>query len=313
MKCARRDGLGNAPAPAAPSGGAAGFSLVELLVSLALGLGVVAALLSAYLASGRSSRQAQAMAQITEDAGAAMQVLRQALAMAGYSRPLAVDGDGHFVKLLHTGLGAANQELVGCDGGTFVNLAVAIDALRCSAARAGAPDALALVFEADVSNSVLSSAGVPLDCLGNSLATIDPGSGYPVYYLAYSRFYVATSDASPRDALFCRGAGAAGGQALVENIANLQFTYGVAGPSDTQQVVKYVAAPPLVGPAAADWPLVRAVRVCVVVASADEVMDTPTPYYGCDLARETRMTPADRRLYRAFTTTVVLNNRRQAA
>jgi type IV pilus assembly protein PilW len=52
---------------------------------------------------------------------------------------------------------------------------------------------------------------------------------------------------------------------------------------------------------------VTSARICIVVSSDTPVLDAPAPpYLGC--SGET-VTPTDKRLYRAFTTTVVLQNR----
>jgi hypothetical protein len=47
-------------------------------------------------------------------------------------------------------------------------------------------------------------------------------------------------------------------------------------------------------------------RICLLVASEDEVLDNATDYVDCGGDTQT---PGDRRLYRAFTQTIVLHNR----
>lgn len=273
-----------------------GLSLIELMIALVIGLVVVGVVLAAYVSSGFSSRHTQAMLQITEDASVALNVIRSHVAMAGYSRPLAVTAHQAFTKAY------SGPALFGCDA-SFKAIAQPIDTLDCDPAKATS-DAIAVAFEADsgFSGNSLTSGGVPLDCLGNAL----PRSGVAPndYYLSYSRFYVDQPAGAPTRGLYCLGPGNVSAQALVENIERLEILYGVAAVGGVQ-VIRYVPASEL---ARADFARVVAVRLCVVVASSGPVMDAATPYQGCDqFAAPTR--PDDKRMYRAFTSTMVLHNR----
>jgi type IV pilus assembly protein PilW len=281
----------NRARPGARRATAAGFSLIELMVSMLIGLIVLGAMFAAYLASGTSSRTSRALSQMTEDAAVAMNVLRSHVGMAGFSQPAGVGADGRFTRVF------AGTSLFGC-GGQFVNPGVAMDALSCDADLT-APDALAVAYQADTSNS-LDKAGVPLDCLGNSL----PAQGVPpnVFYVSYSRFFVANTG------LNCLGPGNAGAQMLVEHVHDLQALYGVANDSKGEQVqATYYAAAPAVT-ADAVWGRVVSVRLCLVVKSEDEVLDVLQPYVGCD-PFAAPVVPTDRRMYRAFTSTIVMHNR----
>ena len=269
-----------------------GLSLVELMVAMTIGLFVLGALGTAYLAARASSRSGLALAQAVEDAGLALQVLRSHVAMAGYSRPV---GPGPGQTLARAASTTAHW-LFGCDGG-FADLGAPIVALGCAPAGPDSTDALAVAYEADAANTLQDHAGRYYDCLGNTFDVTEDGGRS--YYLSYSRFFVREGS------LWCRGPGAAGPQVLVENVADLQFRYGVAGAGQTR-VVRYLDAT-AVGAAAA-WPQVVAVQVCLVMRSTAEVLDERTPYLGCETGAEPRL-PADRRLYRAFSVTIALPNR----
>jgi hypothetical protein len=212
--------------------------------------------------------------------------------MAGYSRPV---GPGPGQSLARAASTTGNW-LFGCDGG-FADLGVRIGALRCTPAGPGSTDALAVAYEADAGNTLQDSNGRYYDCLGNTFDATEDGGRH--YYLSYSRFFLREGS------LWCRGPGAAGPQVLVENVADLQFRYGVAAPGQTR-VVRYLDAT-AVGVAAA-WPQVVAVQVCLLMRSATEVLDEPAPYRGCEPGAEPRQ-PTDRRLYRAFSATIALPNR----
>jgi len=285
-----------------------GFSLVELMVSLMVGLMVVGALMATYYSMSVSGRQGQAMSQITEDASLALNMLRGQVAQAAYSRPIAAPAGTAFTRA-YTGAAIAV-----CDG-DFTDPSVAIGTLTC-VSNTGVDtltDSLAVAYEADTSNSV-ASGGVPLDCLGNALAYT--GVAPTGYYLNYSRFYLATSKVSTRKALYCRGPGSASGQALVENVEDMQVLYGVTNtlaplvpPAQVDAYVK-ASAFPYVNPLAAGQMVTMAnvisVRLCITVASTDEVLDEPTAYRNC---QNTSVTPTDRRIYRTFRSTVLLPNR----
>jgi len=257
------------------------------MISIVIGMVVVGAVLAAYLGMGNSSRNSRALAQMTEDVSIAMNVLRAHVAMAGYSAPTGVDASGLFVK--NYGGVAVN----GCQS-KFTDTGAGIDVLACSG---DGDDAIAVVYEADLHNSV-TSGGLPLDCLGNTFAAEAGG-----YFLSYSRFYV------DNEQLFCRGPGNAAAAALVENIFEMKVWYGVASnaPNQEHRVAYYRRAGGVTPMTPAEFNRVVSARICLVVASeSDNVMDAATDYVDCE---GTTQTPTDRRMYRAFTSTIVLNNR----
>lgn len=61
----------------------AGFSLIELLVSLAIGLIIMVAAISAYVGSAGANRMSDAQSRMNEDAQAALGILAQQIRMAG--------------------------------------------------------------------------------------------------------------------------------------------------------------------------------------------------------------------------------------
>lgn len=258
-----------------------GFSLIELLISMVIGLVVIGAMMAAYLGSGLSSRNSRAMAQITEDASVALNVLRTQISMAGYANPVGIGADGKFTYAA----GFGGQSVVGCDG-KFEDVDKGFGDLDCG--EDNGSDSIAVRYQADAFNSVVGAGGNPLDCLGNGIGADASGN-----WTAYSRFFVSNGE------LMCRG-DAVGAQALVDNVQSMQVTYGIAGIGDNEfRTVRYASA------ADSDFTKVISVRVCVVIRSADEVMDSTTPYRNCAGENED---PGDRRMYRAFTTTIVLQS-----
>jgi type IV pilus assembly protein PilW len=290
-------------------GAEAGFTLVEMMVAMAIGLAVVGALVAAYLASFSSGRHADALVQITEDATLALNVMRQQVAQAGFSQPHGTNADAGLV--LHD-----FPAVAGCDAANFVDLQAPIVApanCRPAAADASAPDALEVAYEGSVlagksSNGILGGpdSQQPLDCLGNSFAKTHDAATGDDYWRVDSKFYVADGS------LYCHGPGNAAGAAVVQNVETLKVTYGMAaapaGAPGAGQVIYYGAAPPAGSPL---WANVVSVNLCVQVRSANKVLDkaaAPTLGGWIDCRNASR-TSTDGYLRRTFTTTIVLQNK----
>jgi Type IV Pilus-assembly protein W len=242
--------------------------------------------------SAAAGRRAIAEAQLTENATAALQTLREHVSLAGFAWPIGQASDGRIRTAI------AQRAVFGCDGG-FADARVSAADLACD--EEDGSDAVAIVHEANAANALMSAAGTPLDCLGNTIAA-EPASAAsapaPVY-VADSRFLIGHIGRSGRRELYCKGAGAAAPQPLVEGIEDLQLEYGLRSASG---LIWRNAA----GLAADDWTSVAAVRICVVAASADEVAPRPIEFDDCSGERRRAV---DRRLYRSFVSTVALPQR----
>jgi len=287
----------------------AGFTLIEMMVALAIGLAVVGALIAAYLSSFASGRHSDAVVQITEDATLALNVMRQQVAQAGFSTPHGVDEAGRLV--LHQ-----FNAIAGCEAAGFSDLQAGIQAsanCQSTSPDQSTSDAVEVAYEGSVlpgkaSNGILGGAGAPqpLDCLGNTFAKTHDDATGDDYWLNDSKFYVADGS------LYCHGPGNRAGAAIVQNVETLQVTYGMAnsarGESDAGQVAHYDNAPP---PGSPFWNNVVSVRLCVQVRSAAKVLDkasTATLGNWID-CRNVQRTAADGYLRRTFTTTIALQNR----
>ena len=287
----------------------AGFTLIEMMVALAIGLAVIGALIGAYVVSFQGGRHSDAMVQMTEDATLALNVMRQQVAQAGFSQPHGVAEGGGLV--LH-----AFPAVAGCEAASFVDLQAGIAAAdNCGGASPdpAASDALEVAYEGSVlagksSNGVLGGSGgkQPLDCLGNTFAKTHDDTTGDDYWLNDSKFYVASGS------LYCHGPGNAAGAIVAQNVETLQVTYGMAaapaGTPGAGQVIYYDVAPPPHSPL---WANVLSVNLCVQVRSAGKVLDkaqSPTLGGWVD-CRNVRRTSTDGYLRRTFSTTIVLQNR----
>lgn len=340
-----------------------GFSLLELMIALSIGMMITVATLSAYLGAASASSMTEAQSRMNEDATTALNILAQQLRMAGNnpeqsnrvdnsdpslsSRRNPVYGSTSF-PTSPSSFSTVNFIIRGCDG-TFSNISSStarIDDLAC-APNDAKPDSIAITYEADLFNTTPTATLplMPTDCLGDPLPAVSAdlptivGSGSATttvtYAVASNRYYIGTAnDSAPAatqllstPSLYCKGNGNNGlsvAQPLVENVEDMQFTYGAALASTTDAamstapVAGYLSASQMASDPtmaalpdeASRWKKVITVRICVLVRSEGQVVTDifSARYRKCDDTVET--SPPDRRLRRAYYTTVVLRNRR---
>ena len=329
-----------------------GVTLIELMVSLTIGLIIMVAVVAAYLGASGAGRTAEAIGRMNEDGQMALTILSQQLRMAGVNPSQA---DRSSVTI---GLNVRNNSMPthntmtngfairGCDL-KFSDVTTAAagntSALTCGhASTSTGPDSISIAYEADKYNTVPTSAGVPTDCMGNGITALSPAPTYiksdeattatATIYEAENRFYIGTSTYIVNPTLYCKGK-ASTQQPLVENIEDLQFSYGVVNPANTVTtsvtptftttlVVGYLSAwgvdndttlaslgvvNPSTPATSTRWNAVKTVRICVVVRSENPVSENSASakYLNCN---GTLTSASDKRLRRAYTTTVVLRN-----
>jgi type IV pilus assembly protein PilW len=285
-----------------------GRTLLEVLVALAIGSVVLGAVLVAATGSGLTGRKQDSQAQLAEDGQIAINLMATQLRMTGFwvptSMSLSIDRP-------------ADAMLVGCRNG-FANPAAAWATLGCIGGEALAGrDSIAVRFDATE-----GGVAVAADCLGNDVSAL---GGW-----VDDRFYVLAAEDTPtgNPALYCKGAGRAEGQMLMDNVEGLSLRYGVAAvttPDETTnrlfdlpafggETVTYMTADeldfacPVAGPVPANsWCAVSTIRLCLLMRSADNAVDeVSTPYVDCDGVQRAQ---PDRRLRRALATTVSIRNR----
>jgi type IV pilus assembly protein PilW len=325
-----------------------GFSLIELMISLTIGLVIISAAMSAYLGSSRASKVSDAQSRLSEDAQAALNTLAQQVRMSGtnpvQSGRAAVFRSNPVFNPMYQGGSVTNYTTTsytvspgtytmsafavrGCDGPfSNVTTATSTNALDACTGTSTLPDSIAVRFEADKYNTVSSGTStVGTDCVGSSVPSVAVSSTSTTpnlsatFYVVDNRFYITSTTAGIPN-LYCKGSGSAT-QPLIENIEDMQILYGTVSttdPSPTATVAGYLTAAGVVALApTADtagystaWGKVLTVRICVVVRSESPVVNTTAEgvYFKCDGTLDTSKT--DLRLRRAYTTTVVLRNRR---
>lgn len=323
-----------------------GVTLIELMVSLTIGLILMVAVISAYLGASTAGRTAEAIGRMNEDGQQALTILSQQLRMSGanLSQPDRSSATTGF-SLRNNSMPRHNSltnayAIRGCDDKfSDITTAASTSALTCGhSATSSGPDSISIAYETDRYNSIATAAGVPTDCVGsgitpatfNYIKSDESTAGSVSVYEAENRFYIGTSTAIINPSLYCKGNASANGQPLVENVENLQFRYGVVNPANinltyvtvtptftTTQVLGYLTAydvdndaTTLTGLAgsAARWNAVKTIRICVVVRSENQILDSTSSARYLDCNDTLVTSPPDRRMRRAYSTTVVIRN-----
>ena len=326
---------------------------MELMISLTIGLVITVAALSAYVASSGAGRVADAQSRMNEDAQAALSTLSQQIRLAGsnpvqvsrvypfrrnpvYSFTYAGGTSTAYIPLPYTGTlptfspstyKLSGFAIRGCDG-AFSNITETntLGDLTCEGTST-LPDSIAVSYESDRYNSV-SVNSRPSDCLGQTLpiaATVTSAStnipNGTTITVADNRFYIANQPSPTVPSLYCKGNGNTVPQPLVENVEDMQITYGVVSTTDTSEqstIAGYLTAHGVetetslaaLANSGLRWGRVLSVRICIVVRSETPVAPDAdsAKYYKCDGTLDS--TKTDLRLRRAYSTTVVLRNRR---
>lgn len=301
--------------------GQRGFSLIELMIALAIGLLIMATVITIYVASSRTSRTAEMESQMNEDGLIALNIIQQQVRMAGYSNFESNAAD----KFNFKGSG-----IIGCSSAAMYPNAVTQKILTdltdadCTATSA-LGDGIIIRYEADAYNTVQTAGAgsLPTNCLLQA-AILQPAAGTtPAYRLAENRYYVASTATNPTPAIYC--AGGTGTmpdytiqmQPILDNVERMDLLYGISAtnePTDTQ-IVTYMTAADVNSTFASEsrddrWKRVVSVKICLLMRSAETIKDiaATASYRDCDGSLVTQATP-DGYLRRAFITTASVRNR----
>lgn len=162
-------------------------------------------------------------------------------------------------------------------------------------------------------NVLLSSACYPGNRVANSVRT-QPGGELArlegsIFFVAKRAGLATNPPALFRKRLYKNGDWS-NAEELVEGVENLQILYGINTDGDNKRSVDAYVTAAQVG----DWSQLISVRLSVLVQSiTDYMMPAPQAYTFNNVSYDGHVDgaalPADRRLRRAFTTTVTLRNR----
>jgi len=316
-----------------------GISLIEILISMAIGLVVIGAVIVSFVGSGNASRYQAALTQMNQDAQIALNMLAREVQLAGYAAPATLSGGVVRYHSLSAVAGPVTETtgyIFGCDGGNngvgpFSTPTAAT--LSCAATTGTSSAGLSVVYEADSSNTSPTSTGIPTDCLGARIGPQQDDADNIPYYVARNRYFIEVDATSGRRELYCASptspnfpapaAGVSpypnpqtstGNQPLVENVQDMQIWYGmralplVAG---DRQVIRYMTASSINALTDANkWNAVISVRICLLMRSTDPVLkgEDDRTYQPCDQTAS-RVTSPDNHLYRAYYTTSALRSK----
>ena len=294
-----------------------GRTLLELMISISIGLVVIGAVFVVYMVTTASSRQSSANNRITADAAIAMAILGNNLRMAGYSPPRALFSPGSAlvdgVKAVVPDRHYVGPAIRGCDFGFSSAANVAFDLITCNPSSSPGPAAFVVRYEGDSFNTIPIS-GNPSDCLTNGI-TANTVSTYDAtsYKLVESRFSVDTSASNGTPELYCAGSGGAAPftrQPLMQFVENMAISYGIAEDNLGGNVVRYVSQTQLdaITPGTTDslWARVVSVKLCLVLRSETRDQNGGGNYIDC--AGNSVASP-NGFIRRSFTSVFALRNR----
>lgn len=237
-----------------------GLSLIELMISVAIGLLLIAVIGNVYLAGRQSFRDQDESARLQETGRFVLDMISRVTLEAGRADVAPDNGLQKFILL--TG-------------------ALALDGVDGAGA---ASDTLIIRFA--------SASGGEVDCLGSGTGG---SAAAPVVVTQTLAF-----DGVQRE-LECSVNGGAP-QPLASNVEDFQLTFGV----DSNGAVGGWNVDQYVVPTTANAPATLAVRVCVLVTTADGMAPAAQQYVDCNGAA---VIAGDRRIRRAFTKVIGLRNR----
>lgn len=310
-----------------------GRTLLELMISITIGLAVLAALMTVYISTSSTSRQSASVARMSEDAAILFSLLGVDLHTAGFSPPRLLVSPGgaivNGVKMTTPDRNFVGAAIRGCDKGfTDATKKGAFTDLACADISGTGAASFAIRFESDPANGLVNTSPVtvsgviyPSNCLNEGVkikqsSAIDPTDAARNYFLVDSRYFVGVSASSSTTEMSCAGIvdGVAGTdfnpQPLVQYVENMIISYGVAQDAISTDVVRYMTAKQiddeLTGDVDARWVRVVSVKICLLMMGSEPDASAVGSYIDC--AGNT-VTPTDGRARRAFSSVFALRNR----
>jgi len=269
-----------------------GFTLIELMISVTLGLIITSSMVQVYQSNNRLQTYNYALSNIQQDGRYIISALRQSLMMVGMynefsanlDRSVDIDIEGQFIK----------------DHPVVMEADYALDPALGSKEGLGTnPDTL-VINMMDIDS-----------CTGSNFDFVDGSEFHTVneYFLDGT-----TLRCRGHDGRFLRGLKPDGsnGQSvsLLENVHNFQVLYGITQPTggvETGAITSWVNAGRLAAFANADGSLpVVAVKLAVLIKNDDDISIDNTRTL--KLLGHEKFTPSDDGLYRVFETVIVFRN-----
>ena len=300
-----------------------GLSLIELLISVVVGLFLLAGVVSNFISTQNADVKRDAISEMDANAAEAFRVLRQAISHAGYKsiENVTLEDDMAFY------IDEKNVANVSCRNGADRDKTVVKKARRTR--DGSSKDFLTVISLADNpckagSTECLSGSGnenpnalVYTDCRGggnlrdaHSVAcSTDPelGMNDPMDAKIYNSFWLIKKTGSPKNrTLYCGGSRSAD-EPIVNDVETIQYLYGVKNDNNniTYRNAKNVTKDK-------QWPMVASVQVGLLMRSSKQyVLDQKSTKKRYNILNQwVDIADADlRRLFKVYTTTINLENR----
>lgn len=320
-------------APAFPARAQAGFSLIELMVALLLGLLLMSGIIAVYLESKRGFVQDEAISRVQENGRYALRLLSREIAMAGF-----FGGVTELDKITSPAVGDCQTWLLNPDEVIEVYDAAdggetgAFNSCFAAAITGVGTDILAVRRALDAplieegewetgfssltpgryylhnESSGLGTAEIAVDTDIDTSALTSVGSTADLWAYQGRIYYIGTENGVP--SLCVRSVEETGQTCLVNGVESLQLELGVdtSGDGIPDEFVSDRVAD-VAG--AVDVDTVLSMRVHLLVRSLEPVRSSATESRTWNLGNQTlttNATPDDQYYRRVFTTTVPRNN-----
>lgn len=302
-----------------------GLSLIELLISMVVGLFLLAGVVTNFIGTKDADVKRDAVGEMDANATFAFSALRQAISHAGYPSIENINIDNAFYTKNEVVPNAT------CRDGSQRDL-WSVPANRRTR-DSSTKDFLTVVSLADNpclagNSSCLSGSGnenpaaqVYTDCNGGGATrdahtvacSTDPDNGMndPTQAVIYSSFWLMKNKSSAEDRTLYCGGSRSEPQPIVNNVEAIQYLYGVtnAAGRTTYRRANQVEA-------ADQWGMVTSVQVGLLMRSSNKyVLDAPSTKTRYNLLKTNVDIASDdlQRLFRVYTTTINLENKNTGA
>jgi Tfp pilus assembly protein PilW len=265
-----------------------GLSLIELMISITLGMTLMAAAMQFIVSTRQTYELNDDIARIQENGRIALDILSKDLKLAGYRKPL--NGDGTVPNYFLNDCSIKNtdgEELCSIDNGTTNS------------------DRLSVQFDPPPDDGSTET-----DCLGNALANTDS--------VIVNSYTIDDVDKDGINSLYCESYDVSAGtvistlQPIVDGIDNMQVLYGIA--DDEVNVSRYISGEKLYTDASrasvtTDWPNIRSVRVALLVSNGSAEGFAENRLRDYRLLDSDIIQYTDQQARRIYSTTIQFNNK----
>lgn len=233
-----------------------GLTMVELLVGLAIGLMTIAVAIGTLVISRQVSGSVNEASQLQQQAAQAFRTIGQQARQAGSLR-------------LNLAYAKDSSQSVDLADPVAFEVPTGVTTVGGTDTPSGSADQLTLAYQ-NYTEDLVGSAAVQSqlrDCLGQAGAANVVRSG----------FSLDKPSGGSSGELDCRGS-TGSPQPIIENVADFRVRFLLQGGDLGNPTMRYRTAGTL---AAADWPHVQAIEVCLEMEGNENLPATTTPYLNC--------------------------------